>query len=147
MLLRFTGGLHKQIVFSDEKLFTVEQSLNKQNDRILALSKDAVPQDTFRVFRTQKPMSVMVWAGVTSTGRTPLVFVPQGVKVNQSVYRDDILKKVLKPWARKHFKKGEVGIPARFSTSSQGKKPHKNGAKQIFQGLSHRKNGHPHHQI
>ena len=105
MLLRFTGGLHKQIVFSDEKLFTIEQSLNKQNDRILALSKDALPQDTFRVFRTQKPMSVMVWAGVTSTGRTPLVFVPQGVKINQSVYRDDILEKVLKPWARKHFKK------------------------------------------
>ena len=91
MLLRFTGGLHKQIVFSDEKLFTVEQSLNKQNDRLLALSKDALPQDTFRVFRTQKPMSVMVWAGVTSTGRTPLVFVPQRVKINQSAYRAPLL--------------------------------------------------------
>ena len=124
MLLRFTGGLHHQIVFSDEKLFTVEQSLNQQNHRILATSKDSLPQEQFHVYRTQKPMSVMVWAGVTSTSRTPLVFVPQGVKINQSVYRNDILEKVLKPWARKHFKKDmwifqQDSAPAHRATATQ----------------------------
>ena len=45
----------------------------------------------------------MVWAGVTSDGRTPLVFIPQGVKINQYIYRESILESILKPWAQKHF--------------------------------------------
>ena len=103
MLSRFTNGRHKQILFSDEKLFTVQQVLNKQNHRILATDKSTLPESTFRVSRTQKPASVMVWAGVTATGRTPLIFIPQGVKINQSVYRESILENVLKPWAQSHF--------------------------------------------
>ena len=45
----------------------------------------------------------MVWAGVTASGRTQLAFIPEGVKVNQLVYRENILEKVLKPWAESHF--------------------------------------------
>ena len=37
MISRFTDGRHKQILFSDEKLFTIEQVINKQNNRILYL--------------------------------------------------------------------------------------------------------------
>ncbi|KAI6650908.1 Carnitine O-palmitoyltransferase 1, liver isoform isoform X2 [Oopsacas minuta] len=103
MLPHFTNGRHKQILFSDEKLFTVQQVLNKQNHRILATDKSTLPESTFRVSRTQKPASVMVWAGVTATGRTPLIFIPKGVKINQSVYRESILENVLKPWAQSHF--------------------------------------------
>ena len=41
------------------------------------------------MFRRQKPASVMIWAGVTSTGeKTPLIFIEEGVKVNQHVYLD-----------------------------------------------------------
>ena len=36
----------------------------------LATSKQVLPPEAFRIYRTQKPVSVMVWAGVTSTGRT-----------------------------------------------------------------------------
>ena len=103
LLGRFTGGLQNQILFSDEKLFVVEQQINKQNDRILATNKESLPPSSFRVSRTQKPASVMVCAGVTSDGRTPLVFIPQGVKINQSIYRESILESVLKPWVQKHF--------------------------------------------
>ena len=39
MHARFTNGLHNQIVYSDEKLFTVEHHVNKQKDRILAMDK------------------------------------------------------------------------------------------------------------
>ena len=104
MLARFTNGLHNQIVFPVEKLFTVEHYVNKQNDRILAMDKESLPPHSFRVSRTQKPTYVMVWAGVTSDGRTPLVFIPQGVKINQMVYRETIIESILKPWAQKHFK-------------------------------------------
>ena len=45
----------------------------------------------------------MVWAAVTVTGRSPLVFVPSGVKLNSQRYISDILVGELLPWAREHF--------------------------------------------
>ena len=40
----------------------------------------------------------MVWTGVTSTGeKTPLIFIEEGVKVNQHVYLA-LLKNKLVPW-------------------------------------------------
>ncbi|KAI6647104.1 hypothetical protein LOD99_8941 [Oopsacas minuta] len=113
MLLRFTGGLHKQIIFSDEKLFTVEQSLNKQNYRILALSKDALPQDTFRVFRTQKPMSVMVWAGAESICEDQNTAQSSPTNVHkdlEEVYKDTVHPySTVVDWARR-FGEGRVSI-------------------------------------
>ena len=49
----------------------------------------------------------MVWAAVTKSGRSPLVFVEveQGVKLNQENYRNDILVSSLLPWAKEHLKK------------------------------------------
>ena len=47
------------------------------------------------------------WSGqpyVTECGRSPLIFVDKGVKLNQQNYRDDILVGALLPWAREHFK-------------------------------------------
>jgi hypothetical protein len=47
-----------------------------------------------------KPKSVMVWAGVGHNMKTPLVFIPEGVKVNQIIYRN-LLRKEVRPWMRK----------------------------------------------
>ena len=47
----------------------------------------------------------MVWAAITKSGRSPLVFVEQGVKLNQENYRNDILVGSLLPWAKEHLKK------------------------------------------
>ena len=44
----------------------------------------------------------MVWAGVTHNGKTPLFFVPAGVKVRGAEYREMLRTKVL-PWALRHF--------------------------------------------
>ncbi|VDL81180.1 unnamed protein product [Nippostrongylus brasiliensis] len=38
LLRRFSAARHLNIVFSDEKLFTIEQSLNRQNNRIIGSS-------------------------------------------------------------------------------------------------------------
>ncbi|KAI6646840.1 hypothetical protein LOD99_9169 [Oopsacas minuta] len=133
MLSCFTNGRHKQILFSYEKLFTVQQVLNKQNHRILATDKSTLPESTFRVSRTQKPASVMVLAGVVAAGRTPLIFIPQGVKINQSVYRESILENVLKPWAQSHFG-NDLWIFQQDSTPAHKAKALKNGARPIFGG-------------
>ena len=52
-------------------------------------------------FRRQKPASVMVWAGFTSTGlNTPLILMDAGVKINQLVYLN-MLKDELVLWVKK----------------------------------------------
>lgn len=100
-LLRRAAPLSwNRIVFTDEKLFTVEQAHNRQNDRIWSVN---APGTSAVVEHRQYPQSVMVWAGICSTGKTPLVFVDRGVKINQEVYRRDILEAVVLPWTHQHF--------------------------------------------
>uniref|UniRef100_A0A914D452 Transposase n=1 Tax=Acrobeloides nanus TaxID=290746 RepID=A0A914D452_9BILA len=55
------------------------------------------------VQRSAHPQSVMVWDGITSDGKTPMVFVDPGVKVNQKYYRERILRDIVQPWAKRHF--------------------------------------------
>ena len=112
-----------EIIFSDEKLFTVESSFNRQNDRVLAKSSADIPDSTRSVFRRQKPSSVMVWAVISKTWKSPIIFVPQGVKVNTNVYIDTILTPALQA-AKKHFKDKpfifqQDGAPSHTSKKTQ----------------------------
>lgn len=100
MKRRFANGRHRSILFSDEKIFTIEQAYNSQNDRIWSL--EAPTQEERIVSRKQKPKSVMIWAGVTHNGKTPLVFVDDNMKINKESYRA-ILETKLLPWAQEHF--------------------------------------------
>ncbi|XP_065654776.1 uncharacterized protein LOC136081391 [Hydra vulgaris] len=83
LLHRFNGIDYRNILFTDEKIFTVESILNKQNDRVWAKS-----QPNVSVSRSSHPASVMVFAGITAHVKTPLIFVPQGIKVNGDNYLD-----------------------------------------------------------
>ena len=75
-----------EIVFSDEKMFTVEAHFNPQNDRVLARHSEDIPEDMLTVYRPQKPASVVVWAAVSKTWKSPLIFAKKGVKVNTNTY-------------------------------------------------------------
>ncbi|KAI6650797.1 hypothetical protein LOD99_7848 [Oopsacas minuta] len=82
---RYKGALGRyavenleKILFSDEKIFTIQEATNVQNDSILASSPSKVDEKFRYVSRIQNPKSVMDWARVSKMGRTPLVFVPQG---------------------------------------------------------------------
>ena len=90
-----TCGL-ENIMFSDEKIFTIHEVSNSQNDRIISPTTCSNKEMLRYVPRMQKPLSVMVWAGISASGRTPLVFVPSGVKINASTYRELILEPVVK---------------------------------------------------
>lgn len=93
MKRRFANGRHRSILFSDEKIFTIEQAYNSQNDRIWSL--EAPTQEERIVSRKQKPKSVMIWAGVTHNGKTPLVFVDDNMKINKESYRAILETKLL----------------------------------------------------
>lgn len=90
----------KNILFTDEKLLCIEQAHNHQNDRIYSSSR---PGEVAVIPHRQKPDSVMVWGGICSTGKTPLIFIEKGVKINQEIYRRDILDAVVLPWSQQHF--------------------------------------------
>nr|CAD2187203.1 unnamed protein product [Meloidogyne enterolobii] len=45
----------------------------------------------------------MVWAGISASGKKPLIFVDPGVKVNKDYYLREIFQRVLKPRFKSHF--------------------------------------------
>ena len=49
-----------------------------------------------------KPVSVMVWAAISKSWRSPLIFVNQGAKINAKCYVDNIFKPMLE-YAKNHF--------------------------------------------
>ncbi|KAF2361411.1 hypothetical protein FHG87_007834 [Trinorchestia longiramus] len=88
------------LVFTDERKIDIQQVVSHQNDRVSSSSSSV--EDRI-VTRRQNAQSVMVWATVTPTGRSLLVFVPCEVKLNSERYISLILKSKLLPWATEHF--------------------------------------------
>lgn len=119
LLERFSDGRHRDILFTDEKLFTVEQAHNRQNNRIWSRGP---PSKASRVVaRAVKPKSVMVWAGVGYNLKTPLIFVPQGVKIDSACYIE-MLERELLPWLEENADSivfQQDGAPAHTSKRTQ----------------------------
>ena len=108
LLENLRDGTQPPVLWTIEKLFTVQAFRNPQNDRIYAVNKSDIPLNDKLMFRRQKLASVMVWAEVTSTGeKTLLIFIEEGVKVNQHVYLN-LLKNKLVPWINATFGESEI---------------------------------------
>lgn len=99
VLARCARGGHRRILFSDESTFPIEAQFNKQNTRILAADISTANSSGRIAARSAHPSTVMVWAGVSARGKTPLVFFEQGVRLNQQVYRTEILEPLRDAWA------------------------------------------------
>ena len=97
LIKRYAGQRYRKILFTDEKIFTTEEKFNAQNDRIYAKSKSDIPIASRKSKRSHHPGSVMVWIGVSWTGKSQLFFVPQGVKVQAKNYLESNLKPIVKP--------------------------------------------------
>ncbi|KAA5709031.1 helix-turn-helix domain-containing protein, partial [Klebsiella pneumoniae] len=68
LLKRYAGKKYREILFSDEKFFTVEESYYKQNDKVYAHSSEEASNRIPRVQRGHFPSSLMVWLGVSYWG-------------------------------------------------------------------------------
>ena len=77
LLKRLKNGTLQNLIFTDEKLFSVQQAHNHQNDRVLAKTLDSIPVNTRKVFRAQKPALVMAWTAIFEKGN-PLWFFTLG---------------------------------------------------------------------
>jgi len=89
--------------FSDEKIFTVETPSNSQNDRVYASVRTKRDVSPSRLLKPRKHFtkSVMVSVAVSKFGKTSLVFMESGAKVNSAYYFDSVLKNGLLPDIRR----------------------------------------------
>lgn len=92
-LLQLCAGVGwENVLWTDEKLFTIQPVMNKQNNQILAKSRKTIQKKNLRIPKTQKPLSMMVWGGISGHGKTRLIVIPSGVKINSQEYIDRVLK-------------------------------------------------------
>ena len=80
LVQRFTICGLENVPSSDEKLFTIEQAYNHQNNRILSTSSSTTPEELKYVKRTQKPASVMVRAGISEQAEPRSYLCHQGLR-------------------------------------------------------------------
>src|SRR6185436_1687173 len=89
----------RSIWFTDEKIFTIATPVNSQNDRVYSIEtkKRQVPES--RLIRECDHFSrgIMVSVGVSRIGKTSVVFVEPGAKVNSEYYCEHVLRQGLLP--------------------------------------------------
>lgn len=108
MLLKRHGKKKvEKIIFSDEKLFVMQQSHNPKNDVVYSLCIQDIPEHLRAVQRFQNTSAVMVWGAVSHKGKLPLIFIDRGVKINTEYYKTFVLESTLKPEAEKLFPNGD----------------------------------------
>lgn len=93
---RFSNGRHRFIIFSDEKLFTIEAAQNRQNDRIYATNPPETEERL--VTHQQHPKQIMIWAAIGYNVKLPLVFIDSNYHFDQVYYRQVVLRETLKQW-------------------------------------------------
>ena len=94
LLKRYGKKSVENILFTDEKIFTIEEKSNKQNDKVYG---KLIDKKHLKITRSHSPSQVMVWAGISMKGKTPIHFVEPGVKMNAVYYKEKILEKIVMP--------------------------------------------------
>ena len=89
----------RNIWFTDEKTFTVATPVNSQNDRVYSAETKKAQVQESRLIRERDHFSrsIMVSVGVSRMGKTNIVFVEPGAKVNSEYYCEHVLREGLLP--------------------------------------------------
>lgn len=89
----------RSVWFTDEKIFTVASPVNAQNDRIYSTARHKKDVNVSNIVREREHFSrsVMVSVGVSRMGKTSIIFVEEGAKVNSQYYCDRVLGQGLLP--------------------------------------------------
>jgi AraC-like DNA-binding protein len=89
----------RSIWFTDEKIFTIATPVNSQNDRVYSIEtkKSRIPESRLLRERDHFSRGIMVSVGVSRIGKTSVVFVEPGAKVNSGYYCDHVLRQGLLP--------------------------------------------------
>jgi hypothetical protein len=93
---------HQVRIFSDEKIFTVDVAVNRQNSCYLTdLPVADVDPDVCISPKSKAPLKQMVLGVIGSNGqKCPIVFDSAGKRIKADVYQD-ILRKHVVPWIQR----------------------------------------------
>ena len=75
------GARISKVLFTDEKIFTVEPLHNRQNRRPLFKKGQQKTAAAKTIDYSHFPSSVMVWAEIIAIGKTLLIFIDRNVKI------------------------------------------------------------------
>ena len=95
LLKGFKKCEHRCIFFSDEKIFTIEEKFNQQNNRVHARSCYEAKEKLPRVQRGYHFLSMMVWCGVSYYGR---IFTFVKVVLKRMGWYTEKWKMLFSPW-------------------------------------------------
>jgi hypothetical protein len=92
----------RRIWFTDEKVFTVSTPVNSQNNRVYSMAEKKALVEPGRLLmeRSHFSKSIMVSVGVSKMGKTGIVFVEPGAKINSVYYCNELLDQGLFPAIR-----------------------------------------------
>ena len=94
---------YRRVLFSDEKIFHLDQTLNRQNDRVYIRKGQKKPLNSTTVVEKRKfPPKIIVWAGIAHNLKTTLFFIEKGSTTNANSYKDNILTEIVVPVCRKN---------------------------------------------
>jgi len=129
-ILRLVRACRLQnVLFMDEKIFTIQRGHNHQNDRqLLGKGFQKLPAENF-ITRNHFPSSVMVWACICSPGLTQLVFIKKNIKINAAIYQQSIFRNVLHPCVTRNFNEKKYVLHSARTTISL--------CKELFLGFGH----------
>jgi len=100
LLQKFPQSATDFVFFTDEKVFSVASSDNRQNDRIYAprdTRRRSIAAERLLRCRPTFSKSLMVSLAVSKIGCSPLFFAESGVKVDGRCYREVLLKQQMLP--------------------------------------------------
>ncbi|CAM1298306.1 Uncharacterised protein r2_g791 [Pycnogonum litorale] len=98
LLRRLTVSNVQVTFFTDEKIFTIEPPINKQNDRVYGSStskKNEISEEKLFATKSHFPSSVMISVGISKLGKTSVHFIERNVKINGEYYRNDLLSNLI----------------------------------------------------
>ena len=81
----------ENMLFTDEKIFTIEEEYNSQNTRMYSKYFAELNDNEKFAFHQLHPEYLMVWAGVSCKGKINLIFLEKEAKMNGKVYETNIL--------------------------------------------------------
>ena len=137
----------QKTVFSDEKLFLVQQSHKAQNNRVYSVAFEDLPEEVRTVQRFENSNAVMVWGAISEKGKLALIFIDRGVKMNKEYYQREILYSVLKPEVRQLFPEGGWAFQQDSAPERHGKSEPRVVTKLTARVSSAKKNSHLARQI
>ncbi|KAI6647472.1 hypothetical protein LOD99_12468 [Oopsacas minuta] len=74
LLARHATCRLENIIFTDEKIFTIAEATDVENYRVISTAISEIPDKFGYISRKMKLLSVMIGAGVPAVGHTPLIF-------------------------------------------------------------------------